>query len=177
MENATIQKFKCDILSNFQTLRNGKWDIFCDFQTPCTILPLQKFLKGTSVSKSGSSNANIFLQSQVLHLMLDLFFVPISRLFGLIGFNASDVMGIAFHQRFDQFVGLRLDFGTCRHRSFFGTSLTARQLFPEQLTNEIGCGTLHQFNQIIIEDVTITVTESSDVVFDNTWWQNEKIAD
>ena len=38
VENAKIQKFKCDILSNFQTMFLAKWkfksDIFADFESP-----------------------------------------------------------------------------------------------------------------------------------------------
>ena len=69
---------------------------------------MQELVEGSSVGVSGSTDSDVLSETQVLHLVSDPVLLPVSGAFGLVGFDAADVVGGALHQGLDQAVGLFL---------------------------------------------------------------------
>lgn len=70
---------------------------------------MQELVEDSSVGVSSPTNSDVLSEAQILHLVSNSALLPVPGLFGLIGFNAADVMGGAFHQGLDQTVGLFLN--------------------------------------------------------------------
>lgn len=71
--------------------------------------PVQKLVEDSSVGISSSTDSDILPEPQVLHLMPDSVLFPVSGSFGLVGFDAADVVGGALHQGLDQTICLFLE--------------------------------------------------------------------
>ena len=71
-------------------------------------VPLQKLLERPPVGKPCSSYTNVLLEPEILNLMFDSVSFPVMRFFGLIWFDAADVMWSTLHQFVYQLVGLSL---------------------------------------------------------------------
>ena len=71
-------------------------------------VPLKKLLERPPVGKTCSSYTNVLLQPEILHLMFNSVTFPVVRFFGLIWFNAADVMWSTLHQFVHQLIGLSL---------------------------------------------------------------------
>ena len=71
-------------------------------------VPLKKLLERPPVGKTCSSYTNVLLKPEILHLMFDSVAFPVMRFFGLIWFNAADVMRSTLHQFVHQLIGLSL---------------------------------------------------------------------
>lgn len=69
---------------------------------------MQELVERSSVGVSGPTDPDVLPEPQVLHLVPDPGLLPVSRPFGLVGFDAADVVGGALHQGLDQTVGLFL---------------------------------------------------------------------
>ena len=129
-EGSKLRTF-CNCVTSFRKY-------FENFYTKIRFLPLQKLFESSSVSKSGSTYADVFFQTQILnlrwstknyvkvcpfpnflgnwfwnYLVFHLAFVPIPWQFGFIWFYASNVMGIAFHERADEIFRLLGKFDQC----------------------------------------------------------------
>lgn len=61
------------------------------------IAPLQEFLEDASEGIACSANTDVLSQSQIFYLMFDAAFLPVARLFGLVGLDASNIVRGAFH--------------------------------------------------------------------------------
>lgn len=61
------------------------------------ILPLQEFLEDTSEGVAGPAHTDVLSQSQIFHLVFDTAFLPVARLFGLVGLDAPNIVWGAFH--------------------------------------------------------------------------------
>lgn len=73
------------------------------------IWPVQELVEDSSVGVSSPTDSDVLSQAQILHLVSNSALLPVPGLFGLVGFNAADVMGGALHQGLDQTVGLFLN--------------------------------------------------------------------
>lgn len=71
-------------------------------------LPIKELLKRSSVGKACSSDTDVFLETEVLHLMPHPVPLPVMSLLALIWFDTTDVMRSALHQFVHQLVGLSL---------------------------------------------------------------------
>jgi len=71
-------------------------------------VPLKKLLERPPVGKTCSSYTNVLLEPKIFHLMFDSVAFPVRRFFGLIWFNAADVMWGTLHQFVYQLIGLSL---------------------------------------------------------------------
>ena len=71
-------------------------------------VPLKKLLERPPVGKTCSSHTNVLLEPKIFHLMFDSVAFPVMRFFGLIWFNAADVMWSTLHQFVNQLIGLSL---------------------------------------------------------------------
>ena len=71
-------------------------------------VPLKKLLERPPVGKTCSSYTNVLLEPKIFHLMFNSVTFPVMRFFGLIWFNAADVMWSTLHQFVYQFIGLSL---------------------------------------------------------------------
>ena len=69
---------------------------------------MQELVEGSAVGVSCPADPDVLTEAQVLHLVSDPVLLPVPRTFGLIGFDAADVVGGALHQGLDQTVGLFL---------------------------------------------------------------------
>ena len=110
----SFEKFPC----NYRQFQTNQKNFLCTFSTSNQILikitgltthpPIKELLKRSSIGKSCSSDADVFLQSQVLHLMFHSVTLPVMSLFALIWFNAADVMRSTLHEFVYQQIGLCL---------------------------------------------------------------------
>ena len=71
-------------------------------------VPFKKLLERPPVGKTCSSYTNVLLEPKIFHLMFDSVAFPVMRFFGLIWFNAADVMWSTLHQFVYQLIGLSL---------------------------------------------------------------------
>lgn len=92
----------CSFSQGFQSFSALSWvyaylqPIFQVFVT--AHLPIKKFLKGSSVGKTCSSNTDVFLETKIFHLMPYSVCLPIMSLLALIWFDTTDVMWSTLHQ-------------------------------------------------------------------------------
>ena len=75
-------------------------------------IPPKELLKFSSICKACSAYSNVLLQTKVLNLVGTSVVLPVMGLLGLVGLEATDVMGCALHQSAHQVIGLSPDLAT-----------------------------------------------------------------
>ena len=99
--------FLCCTGETHLTNMSYKKNIFVVF-SKTELLPLKKLLERPPVGKTCSSYTNVLLEPEIFHLMFNSVTFPVMRFFGLIWFNAADVMWSTLHQFVYQLIGLSL---------------------------------------------------------------------
>lgn len=70
---------------------------------------MEKLIENPPVGVSCAADSDVLPEAQVLHLVFNPILLPVPGTFGLVGFDAADVVRRALHESHDQTVGLFLE--------------------------------------------------------------------